>query len=220
MKKCVWYLCSLCLLALSFVSCDENDSTFDKYQGWRQRNAVYFEQVADSARQAIAAAKAAYGSDWEQHCDWRMYQNVYKVAGSEAKLTDSICVKVLASGTKSGTPMFTDTVRVHYRGMLMPTKDVIDGRDTLVQDVFDYSFVPPLDHNLAFPQILGVSGTIVGFGTALQYMHRDDRWMIYIPQNLGYGDAAKEKIPAYSTLLFDVTLVDYYAPGAGIPDWH
>ena len=176
--------------------------------------------MADTARRAIAAAKAEHGDQWEQYCDWRMFQSYYKVAGSAATLTDSICVKVLNTGTGKGCPMSTDTVRVHYRGMLMPTKDIVNGKDTLVQEVFDYSFVPPLDLNLAFPKLLGVSGTIVGFGTALQYMHCGDRWMLYIPETLGYGSTAQDKIPAYSTIMFDVTLVDYYSPGSNIPDWH
>ena len=218
MRKYVWYLCCLFLSVFAFVACDENEATFDKYESWQQRNNVYFEQVADTARRAIAAAKAEYGDQWEQYCDWRMYQAYTKPVTT--KLTDSICVKVLETGTGKGCPLYTDTVRVHYRGILMPTKDIINGKDTVVQDVFDYSFVPPLDLNLAFPKLFGVSGTIAGFGTALQYMHCGDRWMVYIPETLGYGSTAPNKIPAYSTIMFDVTLVDYFYPGEGIPDWH
>lgn len=218
MRKYVWYLCCLFLSVFAFVACDENEATFDKYESWQQRNKVYFEQVADTARRAIAAAKAEYGDQWEQYCDWRMYQAYTKPVTT--KLTDSICVKVLETGTSKGCPLYTDTVRVHYRGTLMPTKDIINGKDTVVQDVFDYSFVPPLDLNLAFPKLFGVSGTIAGFGTALQYMHCGDRWMVYIPETLGYGSTAQNKIPAYSTIMFDVTLVDYFYPGEGIPDWH
>lgn len=218
MRKYVWYLCCLFLSVFAFVACDENEATFDKYESWQQRNKVYFEQVADTARRAIAAAKAEYGDQWEQYCDWRMYQAYTKPVTT--KLTDSICVKVLETGTGKGCPLYTDTVRVHYRGTLMPTKDIINGKDTVVQDVFDYSFVPPLDLNLAFPKLFGVSGTIAGFATALQYMHCGDRWMVYIPETLGYGSTAQNKIPAYSTIMFDVTLVDYFYPGEGIPDWH
>lgn len=218
MRKYVWYLCCLFLSVFAFVACDENEATFDKYESWQQRNKVYFEQVADTARRAIAAAKAEYGDQWEQYCDWRMYQAYTKPVTT--KLTDSICVKVLETGTGKGCPLYTDTVRVHYRGTLMPTKDIINGKDTVVQDVFDYSFVPPLDLNLAFPKLFGVSGTIAGLGTALQYMHCGDRWMVYIPETLGYGSTAQNKIPAYSTIMFDVTLVDYFYPGEGIPDWH
>lgn len=218
MRKYVWYLCCLFLSVFAFVACDENEATFDKYESWQQRNKVYFEQVADTARRAIAAAKAEYGDQWEQYCDWRMYQAYTKPVTT--KLTDSICVKVLETGTGKGCPLYTDTVRVHYRGTLMPTKDIINGKDTVVQDVFDYSFVPPLDLNLAFPKLFGVSGTIAGFGTALQYMHCGDRWMVYIPETLGYGSTAQNKNPAYSTIMFDVTLVDYFYPGEGIPDWH
>ena len=141
MRKYVWYLCCLFLSVFAFVACDENEATFDKYESWQQRNKVYFEQVADTARRAIAAAKAEYGDQWEQYCDWRMYQAYTKPVTT--KLTDSICVKVLETGTGKGCPLYTDTVRVHYRGTLMPTKDIINGKDTVVQDVFDYSFVPP-----------------------------------------------------------------------------
>ena len=74
MRKYVWYLCCLFLSVFAFVACDENEATFDKYESWQQRNKGYFEQVADTARRAIAAAKAEYGDQWEQYCDWRMYQ--------------------------------------------------------------------------------------------------------------------------------------------------
>lgn len=212
MRKSIWYICCLCLLTFWMTSCEEHDSAFDKYAGWQQRNAVYFEQVADTARRAIAAARAEYGEQWEQYCDWRMFQAYTKPAGAVARLTDSICVKVLQNGEGEGCPLYTDTVSVHYRRLLMPTTDLIEGKDSLVQDVFDYSFVPPLDLELASPRFFPVSNTVVGFATALQYMHCGDRWMVYVPEQLGYGGSVTGKVPAYSVLHFDVTLVDYFAP--------
>lgn len=36
--------------------------------------------------------------------------------------------------------------------------------------------------------------------------------MIYISENLGYGEQEKEKIPSYSTLIFEVVLDDIIHP--------
>ncbi|MBQ2460694.1 MAG: hypothetical protein II505_08465, partial [Bacteroidaceae bacterium] len=58
---------------LALVSCSEKNDEWDPYYDWAGRNARWFEQVADSARTAIAAAKATYGDAWEEHCEWRMY---------------------------------------------------------------------------------------------------------------------------------------------------
>lgn len=38
-------------------------------------------------------------------------------------------------------------------------------------------------------------------------MHPGDRWMIYIPYELGYGSRTSGPIPAYSTLIFEVELL-------------
>ena len=59
------------------------------------------------------------------------------------------------------------------------------------------------------PVKFAVKGVVTGFGTALQYMHIGDRWQVIIPQQLAYGSSTTPGA-AYSTLVFDVTLVAYY----------
>ena len=44
-------------------------------------------------------------------------------------------------------------------------------------------------------------------------MHRGDYWRIYVPSDLGYGSSATSSIPAYSVLIFDLTLVDFSPVG-------
>ena len=41
-------------------------------------------------------------------------------------------------------------------------------------------------------------------------MHIGDTWRIYVPAALGYGSVTKTGIPAYSTLVFDITLNSFY----------
>ena len=42
---------------------------------------------------------------------------------------------------------------------------------------------------------------------ALQKMHVGDKWIIYIPYTMGYGNKSVDSIPAYSTLVFEVELL-------------
>jgi len=60
---------------------------------------------------------------------------------------------------------------------------------------------------------------VSGLATALQKMHIGDRWLVYIPYNLGYGESDSGSVPAYPTLIFDVTLTAYYRPGNLVPDF-
>ena len=47
-----------------------------------------------------------------------------------------------------------------------------------------------------------------------------DRWEVYIPHQLGYGEEANGAIPAYSTLVFDIGLVGIYRYGSSAPSWN
>ena len=88
-------------------------------------------------------------------------------------------------------PKATDRVRCHYEGRL------IDGT------VFDSSV------KRGQPAVFGVSQVIKGWVEALQLMSAGDKWKLYIPYNLGYGSqGAGEMIAPYSTLIFEVELID------------
>lgn len=207
---------AICCLTLFMTSCKESDDTFDPYSNWQQRNEDYFLSVCDTARSAINSAKTQYGNAWEQHCSWRMYKNAMLDATTAGKTTDSICVYIEKSGTGSGCPLWTDSVRVNYRGWLMQTKDE---NGATLQTVFDQSFYGTFNEATASPSKLSPSGVVYGFGTALMRMHIGDRWRIYIPNELGYSSTASSTVPAYSTLIFFVNLKAYYRPGTVVPDW-
>lgn len=97
--------------------------------------------------------------------------------------------KVINTG-KGKTPAATDKVTVHYVGKL------IDGT------TFDSS----VERNE--PITFEVGGVIPGWTEALQLMHEGDKWMLYIPHELAYGErGAGEQIPPYSTLVFEVELI-------------
>lgn len=88
------------------------------------------------------------------------------------------------------SPAATDKVTVHYHGML------IDGT------VFDSSV------ERGSPASFPVNGVIAGWVEALQLMAVGDKWKLFIPSNLAYGErGAGGKIGPNATLIFEVELL-------------
>jgi FKBP-type peptidyl-prolyl cis-trans isomerase FklB len=197
-------------------------SEYDPYEDWKARNAAWFEDTVQVARQAIADAKITYGEEWENHCDWRMYKSLWRTSTSNGPVTDSICVRIINRGADiegKGSPASNDSVYISLRGWLMPTINFTGNGEEmgLVQDVFTTSYYGEYDPAKAAPQLMSISSLVEGFSTALQYMVEDDDWMIFIPQTLAYGASSQGTVKEYSTLQFRVHLVKWYESGTGIP---
>jgi FKBP-type peptidyl-prolyl cis-trans isomerase FklB len=87
-------------------------------------------------------------------------------------------------------PKLSDTVKVHYQGTL------IDGT------IFDSSI--QRGQPISFP----VGGVIAGWTEALQLMKVGDKWQLFIPARLAYGDQSPTPaIPPNSVLIFEVELL-------------
>jgi FKBP-type peptidyl-prolyl cis-trans isomerase FklB len=197
-------------------------SEYDPYEDWKARNAAWFEDTVQVARQAIADAKTTYGEEWENHCDWRMYKSLWRTSTSNGPVTDSICVRIINRGADiegKGSPASNDSVYISLRGWLMPTINFTGNGEEmgLVQDVITTSYYGEYDPAKAAPQLMSISSLVEGFSTALQYMVEDDDWMIFIPQTLAYGASSQGTVKEYSTLQFRVHLVKWYESGTGIP---
>lgn len=97
---------------------------------------------------------------------------------------------VIESGDASGTsPTLSDSVLAHYHGTF------IDG------SVFDSSV------ERGEPAEFGVSQVIAGWTEALQMMKPGDKWRLFIPSNLAYGETGSGPIGPYTALIFDVELL-------------
>lgn len=105
------------------------------------------------------------------------------------ELSGGILYKVIEQGQGVVVPKVQDVVSVHYRGTL------INGRE------FDNSY------KRGCPEAFRLSEVIEGWQLALQQMHVGDKWVIYIPSSMGYGNRASGPIPAFSTLVFEVELL-------------
>lgn len=104
-------------------------------------------------------------------------------------LESGLQYEVLAAG-EGETPAKEDKVKVHYHGTL------IDGT------VFDSSI------DRGKPATFGVSQVIKGWTEALQLMKVGDKWKVYIPSDLAYGErGAGGKIGPNAALIFEVELI-------------
>lgn len=92
---------------------------------------------------------------------------------------------------KGKTPTLTSTVKVHYEGKLLSGK------------VFDSSIAR--GEPIEFP----VNGVIPGWTEALQRMKVGDKWKLFIPPGLAYGErGAGADIGPNELLVFEVELLD------------
>lgn len=203
------YLIFAVLSVFGFTACEDNLSSVESNEfsyDWANRNLTYFNARMAEAKQAVNEAKAAYGDNWEAHCDWRVYRSYSKPEGGN--VLDSICVKIIERGKGTESPLFTDQAMINYVGYLIPTENhpkgfVFDHSGLYSEE--DYVFNP----SFSAPKTMIVANTVEGFSTAMQYMHKGDRWRVYMPSILGFGSIPKPAIPPYSTLTFDVQLVSF-----------
>lgn len=97
--------------------------------------------------------------------------------------------EVVKQGT-GAKPSLSDMVKVHYSGKL------INGTE------FDNSY------SRNEPTTFGVGQVIPGWTEGLQLMSVGSKYKFYIPYNLAYGAQGTQGIPPFSTLVFDVELLE------------
>ena len=105
-------------------------------------------------------------------------------------LPSGLQYKVLKQGD-GAIAKATDKVKVKYEGRL------IDGT------VFDST-----DKHGGDPITFSPNQVIKGWTEALCMMPVGSKWQLFIPQELAYGGRATGSIPAFSTLVFDVEVLD------------
>jgi FKBP-type peptidyl-prolyl cis-trans isomerase FklB len=174
-------------------SCSEDSDTEDEFDKWQEKNDAYIEKLATSSM-----------------TKYLTYSKNATISGAAS--TDYVYVEVLESG--SGEPaLFTDTVRVAYRGRLIPSPSYTDGY------VFDQTFLGDFDWSTAGTTKFspGETGLRDGFSTALQNMRVGDRWRVHFSYKLGYGTSDYSDIPGYSDLIFDIAVYDIWHPGETRP---
>ncbi len=187
-------------IARSFVKNDlslNKDLVFKGFSDAQAKTDTLFTQEQISAimsawQQDMGAKKAAKTG---QECGNNKKTGDEFLAANKLKpgvieLPSGLQYKVIKEGAGE-SPDDNDMVSVHYTGTL------IDGTK------FDSS------RDRGEPIEFAVNGVIPGWTEALKLMKPGAQYMLYIPSKLAYGDTGTGPIPAGSTLIFDVELLEF-----------
>lgn len=117
------------------------------------------------------------------------------------KLKSGMLFKIVKRGAGTKSPTANDDCEVHYSGTLK------DGTK------FDSSY------DRGSPATFKPTQVIKGWTEALQLMREGDKWVVFIPYDLAYGEhGSPPKIPGYSSLVFEMELLKVKGAGKAVPD--
>ncbi len=146
------------------------------------------EEASRTVQQYVQQAQEMQKAKLQEEGNAFLQENKTKEGVQET--ASGLQYKVLEEGSGK-SPKASDKVTVHYTGRLT------DGT------VFDSSV------ERGEPITFGVNQVIDGWTEALQLMQEGDKWELYIPSDLAYGErGAGGDIPPYATLIFEVELLE------------
>jgi FKBP-type peptidyl-prolyl cis-trans isomerases 1 len=172
------FIISGIIAAVMFASCDKTE-TFD--DTWKLDNEAQFAKIAADLSYTKLESKSGNG--------FIMYKEIQSGDGD--------------------TPYFNDKVKVLYTGwyknIWLQPDSYTDDKGNLITNKIIFDSTANRNN---IPSTFTVSGLVDGFTTALQHMQVGDKWEIWIPWKLGYGSSGSTSIKGYTTLVFEVELVD------------
>jgi FKBP-type peptidyl-prolyl cis-trans isomerase FklB len=160
------------------------------------KTALITEQQANTCIQTELQASSSKKSGAEKTKSAKFLAENKKRPGV-ITLPSGLQYEVISKGdATSATPKLQDTVVAHYAGSL------VDGKE------FDNSY------KRGEPLTIPVAGVIRGWTEALQLMHIGDKWKVFIPSELGYGErGAGADIPGGAALVFEMELLSIKPAG-------
>ena len=203
-----------------FTSCTENDDTVEEYANWQSKNETYWDNLYTTTQQKIKGGDTS----WKIILNYT-FQNQKQTTGSALTYSPEnyIIVHVEQAGSGTASPLYSDSVSMHYMGRLIPSTTYTSGLifdKSWSSNQFNAATSRPVHSyiGLTYDAEGKPTSLVDGFTTALMSMHRGDHWTVYIPYQLGYGEKNSGVVPAYSTLIFDLRLNDFSHPGVKMKD--
>lgn len=148
---------------------------------WRESNEIQFTKIASSPQYSKLSSLSGRGH---------------------------VMYKVNKIGEGGSSPYFLDKVKVQYTGWY---KNNWEKSDSYIDDhgnAINNKVVFDTTSKNNIPRTFSVNDVIDGFSTALQHMKVGDIWEIWVPWELGYGSSGSGSIPGYTTLVFEIELIE------------
>lgn len=205
-NKSLAFLFVAVTFVLSFSSCLNTDNPYDEYNAWFVQNENYFSSKVKAYQDSAALLPNDFVVD-----------SIPQNRGGGV-----ILYKYIAKGEGTDKPYYNSKVKTYYTGKMLK-----DGSDAYTDMItFDTTFkitnrpasdpAVPLSYEemkiYNSPATFAVNQVIKGWTHLLQQMVVGDRVRVTIPWYLAYGANASGSIPPFSTLMFDVELVEIINP--------
>jgi len=153
-------------------------------QGLRSAITQFQARASEVQQVKVQAEAEVHGKEGQAY----LAQNTS--AAGVVTLASGLQYLVIEPGEGQSPSSAETTVKVHYEGTL------IDGTQ------FDSTY----DRNK--PVTFPLSGVIEGWKEGVQLMSEGAKWRFFIPADLAYGPTPTASIPANSTLIFEVELLE------------
>ena len=196
MRKSIYVFPLVLLFAGMFmVSCLSSDDDDDIDEEWKLFNEQAFNKYGDNSDYTKLNALSNEG-----YIYWKRTSVITDSDKKEGRSDSDFGLRI----SKDGYPEFTDSIVCRYIGWYF-TK----GGDKIIFDSTEGpKYGSTIDPNKVPARFLISGGLIEGFRSAAQFMKKGDEREIVIPANLGYGGATTSSIPAYTTLWFNIKILD------------
>ena len=214
MKKSFFIPSLLVALAFAFAACEETTEP-TAYDNWRERNDAFIDSIRTATgdnylvwRNPSTRVTTDLGQTPMEL--GKLYAIEVQDGGTSAGL-EYTYAKKLVDNPQGTRLLATDNVEMFYYGTLINGVEFdgnFDGYGALDQDIpLDPAQMKnPTDFDV--PATMSVSGMIGGVEWVLLHARTGERWLIYVPYSVGYGESDNNSIPGCSVLTFDFVIGD------------
>ena len=214
MKKAFFIPFLLVALAFAFAACEETTEP-GAYDNWRERNDAFIDSIRTETGENYLvwrspATRVTTDLGQTPMELGKLYAIEVQDGGTSAGLEYTYAKKLVDN--PDGTRLLaTDNVEMFYYGTLINGVEFdgnFDGYGALDQDIpLDPAQMKnPTDFDV--PATMSVSGMIGGVEWVLLHARTGERWLIYVPYSVGYGESDNNSIPGCSVLTFDFVIGD------------
>lgn len=205
------------LVAGVFTSCEEVEEV-SRYDNWKERNEAFIDSlsvIVGNDYNRIITGGEEYSALEEKLANipvGTLFAIMNQYVSTDENPQYVYCKKISADNPEGERPLYSgssNSVSAFYYGTNM-LGERFDGNfvgyGATDRGVLSPDEKKPTEFNT--PSSFTVTGVISGWTTAIQYMRTDERWIMYIPWASAYGASGNNAILGYSTLTFDIQLVE------------
>ena len=217
MKKSFFIPFLLVAFAFAFAACEETTEP-GAYDNWRERNDAFIDSIrTETGENYLVWRNPATRVTTDLGQTPMELGKLYAIEvqdGSTSAGLEYTYAKKLVDNPQGTRLLATDYAEMYYYGTLINGTSFdgnFEGYGALDQQIpLDPTQMKnPTDFDL--PATMQAGGLVGGVKWVLQHARTGERWLIYVPYSVGYGESDNNSIPGCSVLTFDFVIGDIVA---------